>query len=241
LTLSAIQGSTAVFGVTNYWEKASLEHEVQQGKNLTDACLAAGVSNLIWSSLPYVSKITNGKLHNLHHFDSKAMVEEYITSVGQPASFVMPAYFMSNIPGSIKPTEDGQAYTLSWLFHPKTEIPMLDVPRDFGKFVASTLSGPPSKPQHTLAASGWFTPLEVCKAVEACTGKKCAFNEVPLEDFGGSKELLDNLLMIREYEYYGPGAKEGVERSQEGVKSVGEWEGFGTFEGYLRGSGFGMG
>lgn len=186
-----------------------------------------------------MSKITEGKLNNLHHFDSKAMVEEYITSVGQPASFVMPAYFMSNVPGSIKLSADGSRYTLSWLFRPDTRIPMLDVPRDFGKFAASTLAGGPSAPQHVLAASGWFTPLDVCAAVEACTGKKCVFNEVPLEEFGGSKELLDNLLMIREYEYYGPGAREGVERSQGVVGGVGGWEGFGTFEGFLRGSGFG--
>ncbi|KAH7071393.1 hypothetical protein BKA63DRAFT_419387 [Paraphoma chrysanthemicola] len=231
--LAAITGSTAVFGVTNYWEKASLEHEVQQGRNLTDACKAAGVANLIWSTLPYVSKITNGKLHNLHHFDSKAMVEEYIKQVGQAASFVMPAYFMSNIPGSIRPNSTGSGYELSWLFHPDTQIPMLDVPRDFGKFVASTLAATPSY-QHTYAASGWFTPLDVCAAVEACTGKKCAFNEVPLEQFGGSKELLDNLLMIREYDYYGPGAKEGVSRSHEVVGKVGGWDGFGSFEDFLR-------
>jgi hypothetical protein len=165
------------------------------------------------------------------------MVEEYIHSAGQPASFVMPAYFMSNIPGSIKPSEDGSHYTLSWLFHPDTQIPMLDVPRDFGKFIASVLSAPSS--QHTLAASGWFTPTDVCQAVEKVTGKKCVFNEVPIEQFGGSKELLDNLLMIREYEYYGPGAKDGVKRSHDAVEKLGGWEGFGTFEGYLRGIGFG--
>jgi hypothetical protein len=219
--------------VTNYWEKASLEWEVQQGRNLTDACKEAGVSNFIWSSLPYVSKITDGKLHNLHHFDSKAMVEEYINEVGQPATFVMPAYFMSNIPGSIKPNADGETYTLSWLFRPETRIPMLNVREDFGKFVASCLVKPTSQ-QHVLAASGWFTPLDVCQAVENVTGKKCEFNEVPVENFGGSKELLDNLMMIREYEYYGPGAKDGVEKSQGLVKEVGGWEGMGTFEGFLK-------
>ncbi|KAH8731821.1 hypothetical protein GQ44DRAFT_745856 [Phaeosphaeriaceae sp. PMI808] len=179
--LTAIKDSTAVFGVTNYWEKASLDHEVQQGKNLTDACKLAGVSNLIWSSLPYVSKITQGKLHNLHHFDSKAMVEEYIGSVGQPASFVMPAYFMANVPGSIKANANGSGYALSWLFRPDTQIPMLDVPRDFGKF----------RGEHTFAASGWVTPLDVCRAVEACTGKKCVFKEVPVGEFGGSSRMMN--------------------------------------------------
>jgi hypothetical protein len=226
--------------VTNYWEKASLEHEVQQGKNLTDASQAAGISHLIWSSLPYVSKITQGKLHNLHHFDSKAMVEEYILSVGQPASFVMPAYFMSNIPGSINLGADGSRYNVSWLFHPTTQIPMLDVPRDFGKFVAATLVTGPSQ-HHVLASSEWINPLDVCRAVEKVSGKTCVFEELPVERFAGSKELLDNLLMIREYEYYGPGAREGVKKNQELVMKLRGCEGFGTFEGFLRGSGFGKG
>jgi hypothetical protein len=166
------------------------------------------------------------------------MVEEYITSVDQPASFVMPAYFMSNIPSSIKPKEDGTGYTLIWLFRPDTQIPMLNVPLDFGKFVASLLSSPPTL-THTYAASGWFTPLDVCSAVQNVTGKPCGFREVLIEEFGGSKELLDNLLMIREYEYYGPRAKEGVERSQGIVLEVGQLDGFGNIEEYLRSVGFG--
>ncbi|PSN75360.1 NAD(P)-binding protein [Corynespora cassiicola Philippines] len=233
--ISAIKGSNAVFGVTNYWEKGTLEHEVAQGKNLADAAKEAGVDHLIWSSLPFVSKITEGKLHNLHHFDSKAMVEEYVNELGLKASFVLPAYFMSNIPGSIRPDPSGSHYSLAWLFHPDTQIPMLDVPRDFGKFVATCLAEPEKTiGKHTLAASGWSTPLDVCKAVENCTGKKCEFHEIPIEKFGGSKELFDNLMMIREYEYYGPGAKDGVKSSQEAVGSVGGWEGFGTFEDFLK-------
>lgn len=237
--LTAIAGSTAVFGVTNYWEKASLEHEVNQGKNLASASKEAGVSHLIWSSLPYVSKITNGKLHNLHHFDSKAMVEEYVNEIGLRASFVLPAYFMSNLPGSVRPNENGDGLIIRQLFEPQTQIPMLDVPRDFGKFVAAALAKPEETVgKHTMAASGWFTPVDVAEAVQRVTGQKCVFEEVPVEAYGGSKELFDNLMMIREYDYYGPGAKEGVKRSQDVVNVIGGWNGFGTFEAFLREIGF---
>jgi uncharacterized protein YbjT (DUF2867 family) len=54
--LEAIRGSDAVFGVTNYWEKGTMDYEVMQGKNLADAAKEAGISHLIWSSLPFVSK-----------------------------------------------------------------------------------------------------------------------------------------------------------------------------------------
>lgn len=56
--IHAIRGSDAVFGVTNYWEKGTLEHEVMQGKNLADAAKEVHTRHLIWSSLPYVSKGT---------------------------------------------------------------------------------------------------------------------------------------------------------------------------------------
>ena len=51
-----IEGSTAVFAVTNYWEKASKEHEITQGKNIADIASQAGVEHLVWSSLPHASK-----------------------------------------------------------------------------------------------------------------------------------------------------------------------------------------
>ncbi|CAN9110883.1 unnamed protein product [Alternaria alternata] len=225
--------------MVTYWEMASLAHEVQQGRNLTDACIEAKVPHLLWSSLPRVSKITGGRLANLHHFDSKAMVEEYINEAGQPASFVLPGYFMTNVPGSIKPSQDDGAYTLSLLFHPDTRIPMLDVPTDFGKFVASCLADPKATiGKHVLAVSAWVTPLDVCAAVVSVTGKSCEFREVADEEWKSGQELLENMIMIKEWAYYGPGADEGVKWSQETVNGVGGWDGFGNFEAFLGRIGF---
>jgi uncharacterized protein YbjT (DUF2867 family) len=51
-----IEGSSAVFAVTNYWEKASKEYEYNQGKNMADISEEAGVEHFIWSSLPHVTK-----------------------------------------------------------------------------------------------------------------------------------------------------------------------------------------
>jgi hypothetical protein len=175
----------------------------------------------------------------LHHFDSKALVEEYINEVGQPASFVLPGFFMTNIPGSIKLTLDGDSYTLTQLFHPDTQIPMLDVPTDFGKFVASCLAKPDATiGKHVLAASAWVTPLDVCTAVERVTGKNCEFNEMEEKDWKAGQELLENMVMIKEWAYYGPGAKEGVKWSQEVVDGVGGWGGYSGFEGFLERIGF---
>jgi nucleoside-diphosphate-sugar epimerase len=51
-----IGGSTAVFAVTNYWEKASKELEYKQGTSMADIAQEVGVEHFIWSSLPHVTK-----------------------------------------------------------------------------------------------------------------------------------------------------------------------------------------
>ncbi|KAG8163199.1 hypothetical protein KVR01_006496 [Diaporthe batatas] len=71
--VKAMTGAAAVFAMTNYWEKMDMQLEIQQGKNLADAAKEAGVNHYIWSSLLNVTKLTNGKLPHVHHFDSKAL------------------------------------------------------------------------------------------------------------------------------------------------------------------------
>lgn len=51
-----MEGAYGVFAVTNFWESKSAAIEIQQGKNVADACKKAGVQHLIWSSLLNVTK-----------------------------------------------------------------------------------------------------------------------------------------------------------------------------------------
>lgn len=84
------------------WESRDAAVEVAQGKAVADAARAAGVSLFIWSSLPNVTKFSNGELTTVHHFDSKAKVEEYIRTLSFPSSvFIMTAFFMQNISSPI--------------------------------------------------------------------------------------------------------------------------------------------
>jgi NmrA-like family len=102
------------------WEKMSQEIEINQGKNIADACKATNVERFIWSSLPNVSKgslpyrlgcssleadlktETHGKFTLVRHFDSKAKVEEYTRSIGVPSSFFMPGPFMGMFLGMLR-------------------------------------------------------------------------------------------------------------------------------------------
>jgi hypothetical protein len=78
------------------WDTISAENEVAQGKAIADASVAAGVELLIWSSLPNVSKMSGGDLTTVHHFDSKAEVEEYIRGLPIISAFFMAGHYMQN-------------------------------------------------------------------------------------------------------------------------------------------------
>lgn len=91
---AAVRGAHGVFGVTDFWATRSKAVEVRQGKNIFEACAAEGVRHLVWSSLPYAEKLTGGLLRHVDHFDSKAVVEEFVEGekgrVGMVVSYFMP-------------------------------------------------------------------------------------------------------------------------------------------------------
>ncbi|KAL8852099.1 MAG: hypothetical protein Q9221_003029 [Calogaya cf. arnoldii] len=206
----AIEGSHTVFAVTNYWEYLSKDIEVTQGKNIADACKASGVSLLIWSSIPHAGKMTNGKLSNLPHFDGKADVAEYIREQKVPAVFLNAGCFMTNFPGSLQKSDEGNSLTLN--LHPDTKIPLFDAAADTGKFAVGILLNTSellNKDVH--AATGWYTPTDIVNAIEKFSGKKTTFNEVPDETFKSflpeaiGQEMMETFMLVRDYAYYGPG------------------------------------
>ncbi|KAJ9625787.1 hypothetical protein H2203_004550 [Taxawa tesnikishii (nom. ined.)] len=194
----AIEGSYGVFAVTNFWEIQTKEGEFQQGKNIADACLATGTKHLVWSSLPYVTKLTDGVLAHTEHFDSKAMVEEYIEEKkgSMIASYFMPAFFMSNFQTFIRQSADGVP-ELATPIRADSPWPLIDQRADSGKYVMGIFeAGDTANGAHVNAVSEWTT-------VEMKT--------ISAEDYAASlpkqiaEELKETLVLISDYSYYGKG------------------------------------
>lgn len=246
---SAISGSYAVFAVTNYWESQSKEKEVQQGKNIADVSKKAGVKHLIWASLPHVTKLTNGALTHVDHFDGKAEIEEYIESIkgdsGMIASYWMPGFFMSNLKGMIQPSPSSGIPTLTMPWNAeKTQVALLDVVDDTGKYVAGLLLAEPKSVDgiHVNGVSEWTTPGEIVSTLSKTSGTKVEFREASPEEYEGylpkaiAKELTENMVLVRDWSYFGNGAEKKQEESnkilghlkltswEEFVKKNGPWE-----------------
>jgi len=136
----AIRGAYAVFAVTNYWDSMDADVETSQGKNLADVAKDADVQHFVWSTLPNVTKLTEGKLSKVYHFDSKAKVEDHIKSIGLPATFFLPGFYMSNIPGTLLHRDDYDGRWKFWLPTSRDALfPLIDVVADTGKFVKGIL------------------------------------------------------------------------------------------------------
>jgi uncharacterized protein YbjT (DUF2867 family) len=237
----ALEGSYAVFAVTNYWEKASKELEIQQGKTIADAAKAAGVKHLVWSALPNTTKLTNGVLKHIEHFDSKAEVAEYIESVkgDMVATYFMPGFYMSNIKGSIKPGQDGvPTLAMPWDAS-ETKVALFDTATDTGTFVAGILSQDPKSVDglYVPAVSQWVTPNEIVQTITKVSGTEVKFHSVPEKVWQSflpmpekmAQELAENMVLVREYSYYGKGAEKEQAKADEkvlaGAKTV-SWEEF---------------
>ncbi|XP_035683387.1 nmrA-like family domain-containing protein 1 isoform X2 [Branchiostoma floridae] len=96
----ALQDAHGVFVLTNYWEHMDQEREIKQGKAIADAAKAAGVLHVVFSGLENVQKIAG---FPCPHFDAKGQIEEYMTSIELPVTFVRYSSFYENYISSLKP------------------------------------------------------------------------------------------------------------------------------------------
>ncbi|KAJ7077690.1 hypothetical protein B0H15DRAFT_915212 [Mycena belliarum] len=144
---TAMRGSEAVFGVTNFWDPAVFpadphgKAEITQGKNLVDAVKAVGVKFFIWSSLPNATKTSNGLCKHIYHFDNKAIVEDYLRASGVPHAVLLTGWFAENLwkVGSMQKTDTG--YTIPTpKFGPQDTQAATWVARDLGAAAMALLS-----------------------------------------------------------------------------------------------------
>jgi len=208
--LAAIQGSHTVFFVTNFWQDLSMENEIKHGKNVTDAAVKAGVQHLIFSSLTSITDASNGKITGVLHFDGKAEIEKYIRKTGIPATFVMPASYMSFVLDTFRKQDDG-SYAL---FVPgpadETIFPLIDTAPDYGKFVAAAIKNRSSVlGERIYAAENYYSATKMADIFSEATGHPAKAIGIPPEAFQKNlppaiaSELTDMMVSFSSPGYYG--------------------------------------
>lgn len=95
-------GATHAYLLTAFWDPATMRKEVPIGIRIVEACVAAKVKHVIWSTLADVQKATRGTI-DVPHFTDKAYVEYIIRGkmLGphpsfESAIFLGPAFYYTN-------------------------------------------------------------------------------------------------------------------------------------------------
>ncbi len=218
LLTNALKDAHGVFVVTNFWEGAD---EIAQGKIAIQAVKDAGVNHFIWSTLPNVEKISNGKF-DVPHFTGKAKVDELVKNAGfKNYTFVQPPFYFQNLTGQMgaQTQQDG---SLGWTLpiNPTVKgIHMSDI-NDLGKVVAGAFLNPEKVGNGSYLSlatelNSFNDILDTFKA----NGKEYSFKQVPVEVFStffqGAGEIAQMLAYFEAYNYMGPNSEAQIQLAKE--------------------------
>ncbi|KAI2921331.1 hypothetical protein CBS63078_2765 [Aspergillus niger] len=234
----AFTGAHTVFANTpTIYDGHTYEHEVAHGRALIDAAVAVGVPFYIYSTLPSISKISQGWLKNGGHFDGKEEVEQYIRTQPIRSAFVAPGSFMSNFHDTMAPRrmENGD-YALLLPVPAHIRLPLIETEADLGKWVAAILADFDQYEGEVLCcATALYSFEEIVQTMSRVSGKTVTYREVPVEIWATYLPelmrgyIVDMFTLFRVYGYYGDGTEEKVKWSAEQAR--GELT---TLEEYLR-------
>lgn len=163
-------------------------NEVAIGMALADAAKATDIKHYIYSSMPDYSAI-NDQWPSLPLWSPKHKVEEYIRSIGLPATFVYTGIYNNNftsLPYPLfqmeGPLEDG---SFEWQapFHPDAKLPWLDAEHDVGPAVLQLVKDGVRKwGGHRIAlAFEMLTPVEACEAFSRGINRPVRYVHGPIE------------------------------------------------------------
>jgi uncharacterized protein YbjT (DUF2867 family) len=220
----AFAGASVVFASTvSVYDGRHYEHEIEQGKNIADAAVHAGVKFLIYSSLPHAGDVSGGKYKNMGHFNGKYDTEQYIRSLPIRSAFFDPGCFMSNFLTNSRPQPLGDGtYAIFQCVSSETKIPLIDTAGDTGKWVAAVLHDFDKYDGKIFcAATAIYTWQEIVDAISHATGKTVTFKQIPAKDWreflppGMQDPLTDMWLYIEEFRYFGEDEDEKVKWAAE--------------------------
>ena len=229
---TAFKDAYGVFAVTNFWEPGGAD-EIAQGTNAINAAKKSGVKHFVWSTLPNVEIISDGKI-DVPHFTGKAKVDEIVKKAGfKYYTFVQPPFYFQNLNGMLSPQDLGNGKK-GWampLDPAKKVIHMADI-NDLGLVVAGALLDPEK------GGNGEY--LSVAAELNSFNDVLSAFKEnghdyemmyVPEEEyskmFEGAYEIAQTYKYFEAHTYMGPNSEAQIQLAKEiateEFTSLNEW------------------
>lgn len=177
--IQAFNGAHGVFmltpGITPEAVNAQT-HEAALGKEIADAAVEAGVKHLVFSSLENVGQITDGKKW-VPHFTDKGQIEEYIRTLPIASSFIMMAFFYTNLLEYYQPRKADDALIFPIYLPEDFRAPFVDPLTATGPAVLEIFDNQNKYAGRTLPVIGeMLTPAEMVETFNRVTGKKAVYS-----------------------------------------------------------------
>ncbi|MBB4522945.1 UNVERIFIED_ORG: uncharacterized protein YbjT (DUF2867 family) [Rhizobium sophorae] len=181
--------------------------EAPLGRQLADAAVEAGVGHIVFSTLENVDKITRGTKY-APHFTDKARVADHIRGLPVSHSFVMLAFFYTNLLEYYVPRMEGDTLLLPIYLPEDFRAPFVDPLTATGPVVLEIFSNPERYNGKTLPIVGdIISPREMVETFQRVTGLKAAYRNAFTRDgllhyfpeFAANELLVRELLGMVEY------------------------------------------
>jgi len=187
---TALKGAYGFFAVTDYFAhkivtKEDIKEE-EEGKLMADVAKAVGVKHIVFSTLNEVKERSKGKWTNVHHFDGKHRIEQYIRSLGfETASFVAASCYVQNfLGGSTHKEEDGTVVFVLTFPSLDSRLPVCDVELDMGAAVKEIFElGHESNGKVYPLISEWLKAKDIAAVFEKATGRKARVDLLPKDAY----------------------------------------------------------
>ncbi|WXC44464.1 hypothetical protein QX201_004198 [Fusarium graminearum] len=175
---STFVGAYGVFAATSeiypgkvLIEEAEMAHEIRAGRNIVLAAKEAGVKHFVFSSLPNMDKVTEGKFPGIHHMNNKHAIEEFAKEHLSGVTCLIPADGVVEFRTAIPSEQVGQ-----WT----------DPSYDMGTFAAKVFELGPEKTagKTHLVLSEPITPTDMARIFTEVTGQPAVHKPISPEKFG---------------------------------------------------------
>lgn len=128
----AVEGADTVVIITNIWT-AGFDRQIDQGRNIADVAVEAGVGHLVFSGAGYHDRDLG-----IAALEPAGSVERYIKGLDVASTFLRPVWFMHNLEPAFEDILDG---TLGLPVQRGVKLQMIDVD-DVGRAVARVVAEP---------------------------------------------------------------------------------------------------
>jgi uncharacterized protein YbjT (DUF2867 family) len=210
---AAFKGAHGVFLVTNFREA---KDELKQATAAVRAAKDAGVKHFVWSTLPNVEAISNGRFH-VPHFTGKAKIDRIVQEAGfENHTFVIAPGYYQNFVSTLAPHRQADG-SLGWAVPLDPSVPCMHMGDigELGKIVAGAFAHPDQ------AGNGEYLPLvgdfmSFNQIIETLNkqGHKYSFKQVPAEvfaaSFPGAGEIAEMFGYFQVHTYLGSDSSEEI-------------------------------